>query len=236
MFKSFKGANGGLLVHLLRKAEHRDSIPVNTWKDNSRVASTLRLWYRPLIDSSIAWACRAVGQQAGISWREWWTITAVWSSRWWRHIGSRGSDVCHHGVTQQAFHIFSLSIKITCTCLHNSIPAVSCGIWDVSFQVFFVYCEKIDTLELNTSLYFLHQKYLHCFSYWRRLNSTPPPLQPDRKMIKRLTFEIIWQLASATTTFSLKVVVEWRWRTPLHAKLTLPHERTLLSIKKIRYS
>ena len=94
-----------LLVHLLRKAEQRDSInkqttPVNTWKDNSRVASTLRLWNRPLIDSSIAWACRAVGQQAGISRREWWTITAVWSSRWWRHIGSRGGDVCHHGVTQ----------------------------------------------------------------------------------------------------------------------------------------
>ena len=36
-------AKWGLLVHLLRKAEHRDSIPVNTWKDNSRVASTLRL-------------------------------------------------------------------------------------------------------------------------------------------------------------------------------------------------
>ena len=41
-------AKWGLLVHLLRKAEHRDSInkqttPVNTWKDHSRVASTLRL-------------------------------------------------------------------------------------------------------------------------------------------------------------------------------------------------
>ena len=38
-----------------------------------------------------------------------------------------------------------------------------------------------------------HQKYLHCFSHWRRLNSTPPPPfpQPDRKMIKRVTFEII---------------------------------------------
>ena len=41
-------------------------------------------------------------------------------------------------------------------------------------SVFFVYCQKIDTLELNASLYFLHQKYLPCFSYWRRLNCPSP--------------------------------------------------------------
>ena len=72
--------------------------------------------------------------------------------------------------------------------LHNNIPAVSVGITvrvnrdlkirrrerllvlNLIFRHFFVYCQKIDTLESNASLlYFLHQKCLHCYSYWRRL-------------------------------------------------------------------
>ena len=46
----------------------------------------------------------------------------------------------------------------------------------------------------------------------------------------------IWQIVSATTTFSLKLVVEWRWLPRFPTKMTLVHERAILSIEKISYS
>ena len=45
--------------------------------------------------------------------------------------------------------------------------------YEIWFKVFLVYCQKINTFELNASLYFLHQRYLHCYSYWRRLKPLP---------------------------------------------------------------
>ena len=46
----------------------------------------------------------------------------------------------------------------------------------------------------------------------------------------------IWQLVPATSTFSLKVVVEWRRLPRFPAKMTLVHARALLSTEKILYS
>lgn len=43
------------------------------------------------------------------------------------------------------------------------LSVVESEMFDFKFSLCIV--KKIDTLELNTSLYFLHQKYLHCFSY-----------------------------------------------------------------------
>ena len=56
------------------------------------------------------------------------------------------------------------------------LSVVESEMFDFKFSLCIV--KKIDTLELNTSLYFLHQKYLHCFSYWRSLNFIPPPPSP----------------------------------------------------------
>ena len=40
----------------------------------------------------------------------------------------------------------------------------------------------------------------------------------------------IWHLVSATSTFSLKVVVKWRRLPPFRAKMTLVHARALLTV------
>ena len=52
----------------------------------------------------------------------------------------------------------------------------------------------------------------------------------DRKMIKRVTFDN----SSATTTFTLKLIVEWRRSFP--AKMIRAHARAMLSVAKISYS
>ena len=46
----------------------------------------------------------------------------------------------------------------------------------------------------------------------------------------------IWYLVSATSTFSLKLVVEWRRLPRFPAKMRLVHARALLSIEEISYS
>ena len=51
-------------------------------------------------------------------------------------------------------------------------------------------------------------------------------------MIKLLKLEIV----PATTTFSLKLVVEWRRLSRFPAKMTLVHARALLSIEKISHT
>ena len=141
----------------------------------------------------------------------------------WRH----SAGISHLQPVNQN-HMYMFTQQYTCCQLWNLrcfISSFLCVLWKNRYPGI-EYFIVLSSPEIFALLFLLKEVKLH----------PPAPLQPDRKMIKRLTFEIIWQLASATTTFSLKVVVEWRWLTPLHVKLTLPHERTLLSIKKIRYS
>ena len=94
---------------------------------------------------------------------------------------------------------------------------------EIWFKVFFAYYQKIDSPEFFIVLFFTRKvcTVIVIEGGWAfsRLQNTKT--------------SNIWEVVPATTTLSLKLVVEWR-RLPLFpAKMTLPHARALLSIEKI---